>query len=267
MRTVEQIEAMIGELCPGNPHRDPLFPRQIADGMHACYSNAVGLLDDARLLVSHARPARALSLSILALEELAKITMVCDAAAFGGDVDAWKEFWKEFGRHGPKQEKGAEYGTLMEEAFDSSPYTLTFSEGIARHLEQLKQSGFYVDCIDGEFRSPARLGAQAAEVLDFLFAAVEERADSFAELHATPEASEQTLRGALELNVRLAACPKMSGLRWFKRGRSWTAFRRRSLKRSLRAAFGPRPPHAASWEPVWSTRPAIRTFVAGARSI
>src|SRR5712691_10537020 len=112
MHRYEEVEAAATMLCEVPPHQDPLFRRQIAEGMHTCFCNSVSLLEDARLLAKHDRLGRALSLSILAMEELAKVSLVCDAAGLGGDVACWKRFWQQLGRHTVKQEKLAEYGSI-----------------------------------------------------------------------------------------------------------------------------------------------------------
>lgn len=216
---LESIEAAIVALCSGHHHRDPLFARQVAEGMHACYSNAAELLDDARILASNARVASTLSLTVLALEELAKVPMICGAASVGGGPRAWKDFWRSFGRHGFKHEKAGEYGSLME-SLGKSPYSFVLSAEITLHLEQMKQVGFYVDCVDGSFRTPRSIAAGVEKVLDFLFAAVEERTDSFAQFHATAEASEAFWQGALEFAKRASDIPPEELEAWLQRPNS-----------------------------------------------
>ena len=53
---------------------------ELGRGMHLCYLNARDLVEDAEVLLNR-RPGRALSLAILAWEELAKILIFGNAAS------------------------------------------------------------------------------------------------------------------------------------------------------------------------------------------
>lgn len=70
----EEVEKLLAELSDGHNPKRPLTLDETAEGLTACYLNGLYLLDDARLLGNHNRIPRALSLTILALEELAKIS-------------------------------------------------------------------------------------------------------------------------------------------------------------------------------------------------
>ncbi len=52
---------------------------EIAQLCTYCYENAVGLLEDAKLLFLNDRFPRTAAISILALEELAKATLIAEA--------------------------------------------------------------------------------------------------------------------------------------------------------------------------------------------
>jgi hypothetical protein len=114
-RRVEQVqraESIAAELCARKSCRDPLFDLRIAEAANACCRNAASLLRDGRLLVQSS-PARTLSLSVLSLEELAKIPALFEVGPETGSA-AWGRFWKDFASHRFKQEAGARYGQLFE---------------------------------------------------------------------------------------------------------------------------------------------------------
>lgn len=183
----DRVQALVSRGgCAG-----PLTEAEIARGAHLCWSNAVSLLSEARLLAQHSRLARGLALTVLALEELAKPPLLWTLAP-SDDSEKWRAFWKEqFSRHSPKQKAIGRYGQLLE-ATGHGIYDLQVNEAIVDALDRLKQWGFYVDCVDGAFQAPDELAAKLPEILDFLFAIAEERADSFAKFHASVEQSSWT---------------------------------------------------------------------------
>jgi AbiV family abortive infection protein len=160
---------------------------EIARGAHYCWSNAVSLLADVRILVSRSRYARALSLTILALEELAKPPLLWGLDP-GDDPKKWKSFWTEqFSRHPTKQNAIAAYGSLT--GLGQDIYWLKMHPDIVKALDTWKQWGFYVDCVDNKFQSPDSFVSEQRDVVDLLFAMAEERADSFAQFHSSPDMS------------------------------------------------------------------------------
>lgn len=164
-----------------------LKPQEFARGMHACYSNAKGLLEDSRLLAEHDRLPRAFALTVLAFEELGKVPLLCDPdpADPSKDPAYWKGFWKEFRQHRIKQEVMLAYGRRL----DKIPWLKLNNPDFVWFLSSLKELSFYVDCRGEEFQMPEFFVGQVPAMLELLFAAVEERVDSFAELHETEEMS------------------------------------------------------------------------------
>src|SRR5262249_29434807 len=154
------------------------------------------LLDDARLLAANGRQPRALSLVILALEELAKIPdlyeQYIDPTTRNGS--SWADFWKRWTQHKPKQKRSAAYGnmvresTKLEETFlhNPTPYAGYLSENAYTHLDTVKQRNFYVDFVDTQFQRP-QVTKQNSIALDFLFSFAEERADSFGSWHISEQ--------------------------------------------------------------------------------
>src|SRR5437899_8021903 len=112
---------------------DHLSDDEIAHGAHACYLNTRSLLRDARLLCD-ASPGRAISLTVLALEELGKIPILFDLRA-DAPVTRWKQFWREeFSRHSFKQAEIARYGRYL--AGHTGPiYELEISAQMADQVE------------------------------------------------------------------------------------------------------------------------------------
>jgi AbiV family abortive infection protein len=157
--------------------------------MHACYRNAVALLQDARLLAVKSRCARALSLTIIAIEELGKILSLCELLDHRKSAES-TEFWKLFRKHAVKQADTGSYGSFALEATGTHPYSAFVSERILAAMDSLKQAGFYVDFRGGAFGTPGELAETARATLDHLFAFAEERADSFAQFHSTLEQSQ-----------------------------------------------------------------------------
>lgn len=61
---------------PPMRYEGPITPESAAEGIRLAYSNALGLLSDAKLLFEHGRFARSAALSVLALEEFGKVSEI-----------------------------------------------------------------------------------------------------------------------------------------------------------------------------------------------
>lgn len=68
----------------------PLTDAEIARGAHFCYLNARRLLEDARVLADRS-PGHALSLTVLALEELGKVPLLFEMHA-DADSERWRRY-------------------------------------------------------------------------------------------------------------------------------------------------------------------------------
>jgi AbiV family abortive infection protein len=126
--------------------------------MHLAFLNAEALAADAARLLPTS-PARALSLAVLALEELGKVWLLYEAA---GEVDPprpWSERLKEFRQHRAKQELFGEYGTLLCNALRAAGLheagLPAAPERLPAWLDELKESGLYVQWGGNRFTSPA----------------------------------------------------------------------------------------------------------------
>lgn len=106
----------LSRIAAGRLDKKPLSIDLVAEGAASCFRNAKELLRDAELLGRNGRKQRALALSILALEELAKVPELHDQyldSTTRTDIESWKEFWARFVRHQPKQSRIARYGSIF----------------------------------------------------------------------------------------------------------------------------------------------------------
>ena len=159
-------------------------------------------MSDARSLVRGESEPRALALTALAVEELSKVSELHDTfihAALGDD--RWSTFWKEFYRHGPKQDAADRYGRRArkraEEAGLGYSLYVLHDEGDLADLDAVKQACFYVDFDGRAFVRPGERSAPVREALDEVLAFAEERVDAFAAQHCTPRRSRQALEARM----------------------------------------------------------------------
>ncbi len=198
-KQTEDTEKLLARLSVGQNPRRPLSIDETAEGLTACYLNGLSLLEDARLLAANHRTPRALALTILAMEELAKIPdldeLYIDPSS-REDGKAWADFWRRFSLHKPKQKRISAYGNILREEAsldeavleNPTPYFNYLSENSYGHLDNVKQRAFYVDFVGNRFRCPEG-NKDTSEALDSLFSFVEERADSFGSWHVSNQRS------------------------------------------------------------------------------
>jgi AbiV family abortive infection protein len=173
-----------------------LSVEEIGRGMHKSFKNASELIEDADLLISH-RPARAISLAVLALEEIAKVILLANAAARAAtSAVSWKDIEDDLNlrSHNHKQTVFAAYGSLILNKMDldeckSTYYGEIVPQNLTPLLDCMKQCGFYVDNAFGQFISPTEFGDENREWADWLITVVKERLKSFEPLHETEEKS------------------------------------------------------------------------------
>lgn len=129
-------------------YKGPLSPSQIAEGMNAAAANARRLYDDAKVLLDAKRYPTALSLAVLSIEESGKLT-VLRGLSMGRNEQDREKAWRDYRSHTKKNtlwlfldlfRKGArslwDFGPLFESNAEH-PYV----------LDQVKQLGFYTDCL------------------------------------------------------------------------------------------------------------------------
>ena len=129
-------------------YKGELSPQQIADGMNAAAENARRLADDAKLLLDAKRFPSAASIAALSIEESGKVSIL-RALALARTQDEIKDEWRSYRSHTSKNvswilpqlvANGARKLDDFRPVFDTSadhPYL----------LDQVKQLGFYTDCL------------------------------------------------------------------------------------------------------------------------
>jgi AbiV family abortive infection protein len=185
---MSDLNSFFAHLDKGKPSID-----DYGRGMHMCFKNAESLLTEAEYLRGVKSP-RALSLGVLALEEIGKIFLLCDVA---GRETLKPGLWTTqrkgaFRSHRHKQGLAAVYGSaLLNKLYkDGYPYYETvIPSGAIPLLDRFKQWGFYVDFLAGTFQSPKTFGDENEEWIDWVISAAKERIESIRPLHETEEMS------------------------------------------------------------------------------
>ena len=125
-----------------------MTPAQIATGMNAAVTNARRLSEDAECLIAAGRFQTGASVATLAIEEAGKVSILRELALAKTDAEAI-EVWKAYRSHTRKNaawllpqlvaagaRKLDDLKTLFDESSDH-PFI----------LDQVKQLGFYTDCL------------------------------------------------------------------------------------------------------------------------
>ena len=129
-------------------YRGRLTPAQITDGMNAARQNALRLLEDAEILLNSGRYPSAVSLAILSIEESGKVSIL-RGLAIANDEVSLKDAWKKYRTHTAKN-----VAWILPQLAADGAKTLDDLSLIYDHnsphpyiLDQLKQVGFYTDCL------------------------------------------------------------------------------------------------------------------------
>lgn len=182
---------------------------EVAEATTAYLGNASALFEEALLLCAQGKIARAAALTVLGLEELAKVPLLVNTFLryeHGQDADAWKAHWKSGGSHKTKQALILAYGQIIRSQFDGDPmferrlYRHYASEAVLESLDAFKQSSLYVDLRQDGVHEPAS-DDETRHALDYLLVFGQERADSFGTWHVSQR------RGADFLDVALGRKP------------------------------------------------------------
>lgn len=127
-------------------YQGSLNPKTAAEGIKFAYENALSLLNDAELLFNHGRYERCVSLSILAIEESGKSTII-RSLLLSDDNTHLKKEWKNYRKHTEKNlswilpdliTNGAKTLDDLKRIFDTS-------SDHGQSLENLKQLSIYTD--------------------------------------------------------------------------------------------------------------------------
>ena len=129
-------------------YRGALTPAQIAEGMNAASDNARRLAADAALLLEAGRYPTAASVAILSIEEAGKISILRMLSLAKTDDEASK-VWKDYRSHTRKNVAWLLPQLVAVGARKLDDLRPLFATD-AEHpyvLDQLKQIGFYTDCL------------------------------------------------------------------------------------------------------------------------
>jgi AbiV family abortive infection protein len=129
-------------------YRGKLTLEQIAEGMNLANRNALRLHQDAEAMLYAGRYPTALSLAILSIEEAGKGTILRRMVDATTD-DEVVERWKEYRSHTKKNVQWTIIDMIRDGPTKLEEFRSLFAED-AEHpyvLDQLKQIGFYTDCL------------------------------------------------------------------------------------------------------------------------
>jgi AbiV family abortive infection protein len=128
--------------------RGKLSAAQIAAGINAARRNAARLAHDARLLLNQERFPSACALSVLAIEEAGKASVLREIA-LARNGEELKEAWQQYRSHTSKNRMWPIVEFVLKGARKLQDFASLFQDG-ADHpllLDQVKQLSFYTDCL------------------------------------------------------------------------------------------------------------------------
>ncbi len=139
---------------------------ELVEGAIAAGDNATKLSHDARVLIGRNRPATALALGIVSLEEWGKsfqLIVSANMVAQGVPIE-WNEFWDSLYNHRPKQFLASVLDMIL---FGKEAVDLMMRTIVLRDLEDLRTEALYVDLMKSGWRHPRTINRQWAwEILD-----------------------------------------------------------------------------------------------------
>lgn len=131
--------------------RGRLSPVQVAKGINAANANAKRLAEDATTLLAAGRYPSAASLSILAIEEAGKVSILRELSLARSETEA-SAVWKDYRSHTRKNVAWLLPQLAAGGARKLDDFRLLFDKDSDHPhlLDQLKQLGFYTDCLGNE---------------------------------------------------------------------------------------------------------------------
>ena len=123
-----------------------LSPEEIQEGIYCCIQNVGDILEDCNLLLGKGRSARALALSISALEELGKISVLRSINRLPKNKPKLRSIqWKKYYKHQEKSSLGL-FNTVPDEyrmSVDHIVFSALFVKKQAFPIEDLRQMALY----------------------------------------------------------------------------------------------------------------------------
>ncbi len=184
----------------------PLTKEQVATLLHFCYCNAKDLYEEAELLRSNKKCARAFFLCTLALEELAKIPLSLNALFLPPeDSKAWTGFWKTFNSHKLKLDSARSYGQGLLKILDKNSWSKFYKRTVPKGLplNELKLASMYVDCYDGVPARPNKIFIQDEGSVSSIFEIVTNRLAAFEEIHSTIDKSIRFVKAFTKVSITI----------------------------------------------------------------
>ena len=148
-----------------NAYRGPLSSAEVAAGMNVANTNAQRLADDAEALLAAGRIPTAASLAVLSIEESGKVSILRQLATSTSKEEV-AAAWKSYRSHTRKNVQWLLPDLAVKGARKLEELRPLFEED-AEHpfiLDQVKQLGFYTDCLGN------RHWSVPTEVIDEAFA-------------------------------------------------------------------------------------------------
>jgi AbiV family abortive infection protein len=129
-------------------YKGPLSPAQIAEGMNAAAANARRLYEDAATLLDGKRYPTALSLAVLSIEESGKCSIL-RMLSMGRNEQDRQNAWRDYRSHIAKNVMWVFLDLFKKGARGLWDFLPMFDD-TGEHtylLDQIKQLGFYTDCL------------------------------------------------------------------------------------------------------------------------
>lgn len=126
------------------------------EGAASCIRNARDLVRDAKFLRDNGSPARAIFLSVIAIEELGKLPKLANFGRYARQ-QRWRDFWKAFRNHVDKLDLHGTVMALSQSLDDEEKRAWLYRKLTLSPMHDLKMSALYTDWRDGGFRCPADL--------------------------------------------------------------------------------------------------------------
>ena len=141
-----------------NPWRGRLTPAWAADGINAAIRNAKRLLTDAHKLIQSGSYASALSLGVLAIEEVGKRGII-ERILLARTDQQLKEHWREYTSHTAKNNTWVVPNLVMSGAQHIDDFRI-LADNESPHpyvLDDFKMWGFYTDCRGTLWSEPEKI--------------------------------------------------------------------------------------------------------------
>lgn len=112
----------------------------------------MSLLEEAKLLASNNKTERAMFLTVIAIEEMGKISMYMNSIQYGKDL---KEFWKKFDKYKRQHQFKIFRSLIFKKNMDLNfDFDFKDSEDLSKEINRIKMSCMYVDIKEDKIVTP-----------------------------------------------------------------------------------------------------------------